>query len=522
MSISYEHSFDLAGQPVVSATLTLFTLGVQDGDTQVSGSNTDIRLFLDNVELPGAFDSVDQFTFDGLEFVETAGTVSLTIPDSHFGLLSDGVLEVTILVLQLGTAPSTDAIAIDYSELLIEPLIETQATDARLNFPTGMGVDASGDLFIADFRNSRVRRVDGATGVITTVAGTGISGFSGDGGPATDAQLNEPFGVAVDASGDLFIADTSNDRVRRVDAATGVITTVVGTGISGFSGDGGPTTDAQLNEPFGVAVDASGDLFIADTSNDRVRRVDAATGVITTVAGTGISGFSGDGGPATDAQLNEPFGVAVDASGDLFIADTSNDRVRRVDAATGVITTVAGTGISGFSGDGGQATDAQLNDPSGVAVDASGNLFIADTSNDRVRRVDSATGVITSVAGTGISGFSGDGGPATDAQLNEPFGVAVDASGNLFIADTSNDRVRRVDGATGVITSVAGTGTAGFSGDGGPATDAQLNFPVGVAVDASGNLLIADSDNHRIRRVDSATGVITTVAGTGTPGFSGD
>ena len=392
------------------------------------------------------------------------------------------------------------------------------ATSARLNSPSGVAVDASGNLFIADSSNQRVRRVDGATGIITTVAGSGTRSFSGDGGPATSASLKRPGAVAVDASGNLFIADSLNNRIRRVDAATGVITTMAGDGTSGFSGDGGPATNARLSSPSGVAVDASGNLFIADSNNNRVRRVDAAAAVITTVAGGGTSGFSGDGGPAIGASLSSPSGVAVDPSGNLFIADRNNNRVRRVDAATSVITTAAG----GFIGDGGPATSASLNSPSGVAADASGNLFIADSSNNRVRRVDGATGIITTVAGDGARSFSGDGGPATSASLSSPSGVAVDASGNLFIAEFGNRRVRRVDGATGFITTVAGDGAFGFSGDGGPATSASLNSPRGVTVDASGNLFIADTFNNRIRRVDAAIGIVTTVAGTGVEGFSGD
>ena len=391
------------------------------------------------------------------------------------------------------------------------------ATSASLNFPSGLAVDGSGNLYISDSFNYRVRRVDAATGVITTVAGDGIRGFSGDGGPATSASLNVPWGVAVDTSGNVYIADRDNHRVRRVDAATGVITTVAG----GFVGDGGPATSSSLNSPAGIALDASGNLYIADSAHHRVRLVDGATGTITTVAGTTSTGFSGDGGPATTANLNSPQGVAVDGSGNLYISDTFNHRVRRVDAATGVITTVAGDGASGFSGDGGTATSASLKFPRGLAVDAAGNLLIAD-ENHRVRRVDASSGIITTVAGNGTSGFSDDGGPATSASLNLPRGVAVDTSGNVYIADRSNHRVRLVDGATGTITTVAGTTSTGFSGDGGPATTANLNSPQGVAVDGSGNLYISDTLHDRIRRVDAATGVITTVAGDGVRGFSGD
>ena len=402
------------------------------------------------------------------------------------------------------------------------------ATAARLDFPVGVALDGAGNLFIADASNGRVRRVDTVTGIITTVAGTGEQGFGGDGGPATAAQLAGPVGVALDGAGNLFIADSDNSRVRRVDAATGVITTVAGGGEGGFRGDGGPATAARLWSPSGVTLDGAGNLFIADWSNHRVRRVDAASGVITTVAGTGADGSQvsdGDGGPATAALLAFPESVALDGAGNLFIADTRNHRVRRVDAATGVITAVAGTIGAGFGGDGGPATAALLAFPRGVALDGAGNLFIADSSNDRVRRVDAASGVITTVAGTGKDGSQvsdGDGGPATAALLASPESVALDGAGNLFIADLGNSRVRRVDAATGVITTVAGAGAAGFGGDGGPATAALLAFPNGVALDGAGNLFIADSSNDRVRRVDAATGVITTVAGTGVEGFSGD
>jgi sugar lactone lactonase YvrE len=257
-----------------------------------------------------------------------------------------------------------------------------------------------------------------------------------------------------------------------------------------------------------VALDAAGKLLIADYYNNRIRRVDVTTGIITTAAGNGTAGFSGDGGPATSASLAYPGGVAVDAAGNLFIADYN--RIRRVDGTTGIITTVAGNGISGFGGDGGPATSASLDRPGGVTIDAAGNLLIADQFNHRIRRVDGTTGIITTVAGNGTPFFNGDGGPATSAALDYPAGVAIDAAGNLLIADRVSDRIRRVDGTTGIITTVAGGGTgtggasrptAGFSGDGGPATSASLFNPAGVAVDAAGNLLIADQSNQRIRRV---------------------
>lgn len=332
--------------------------------------------------------------------------------------------------------------------------------------------------------------------LITTVAGTGTEGFRGDGGPATSAELTWPSSVAVDGAGNVFLADYKNNRVRKVDTR-GIITTVAGTGAAGFGGDDGPATNAQLNRPIGVTVDGIGNLFIADSDNHRIRKVNTS-GIITTIAGLGGAGFSGDGGPATSARLNSPFGAAVDGEDNLWIVDYSNHRIRKVDT-NGIITTVAGTGSFGFNGDGIPATNAQLWAPFGVAVDRAGNLFIADRNNHRIRKVDTK-GIIATVAGTGIRGFGGDDGPATSARLFEPFGVAVDEAGNLFIADLRNQRIREVD-TNGIITTLAGNGVAGFSGDDGPATNAQLNRPVSLVVDGAGSLFIADQFNHRIREV---------------------
>ena len=339
-------------------------------------------------------------------------------------------------------------------------------------------------------------------GVITRVAGTGTPGNTGDDGPATDAQLNHPAGVAVTADGPhlpttgFLIAEFFNNEVRKVSAA-GVITRVAGTGTPGNTGDDGLATDARLNRPAEVAVTADGGFLIADAGNSEVRKVSAA-GVITRVAGTGTPGNTGDDGPATDAQLNGPLGVAVTADGGFLIADAGNSEVRKVSAA-GVITRVAGTGTPGNTGDDGPATDAQLNTPVEVAVTADGGFLIADGGNHEVRKV-SAAGVITRVAGTGTSGNTGDDGPATDAQLNTPDGVAVTADGGFLIADAGNHVVRKVS-AAGVITRVAGTGAPGNTGDDGPATDAQLNGPVRVAVTADGGFLIADFGNSEVRKV---------------------
>jgi len=396
------------------------------------------------------------------------------------------------------------------------------ATLAELHWPVGVALDASGNLFMADQRNQRVRRVDAANAIITTVAGDGSDGFRGDGFRAVFAWLSYPSGVAVDAAGNLFIADTLNNRIRRVDAATRVITSMAGNGTPGFSGEGIPALNASLSTPGDVALDSNDDLLIADTSNQRIRRVDAATGIIRSVAGSGSGGIPSDGSPALDTHLEIPLGVAVDAAGNLFLADEGSDRVRRVDAVTQLVTTVAGNGSAGFDGDDGPATAASLYQPADLALDANEDLFIADRGNNRIRRVDATSGVITTVAGNGSSEFGGDGGPARDAGLNQPSGIAFDARGNLVIADRLHHRIRRVDAVTGIITTIAGDGRWGFGGDCGPATSAQLSEPSSVALDAAGNLFIADRGNDRIRRVDTATGIITTFAGDGVFGFGGD
>ncbi len=389
------------------------------------------------------------------------------------------------------------------------------AVAATVNGPSDVALDGDGNLYIADTENNRIRRVD-PTGIITTIAGTGVRGYSGDGGPAVAAQLSLPSVVALDGEGNLYIADTYNNRIRRVDSS-GIISTIAGTGEDGFSGDGGPAVASLLNRPSGVAVDGNGNLYIADTENQRIRRVDAA-GTITTIAGTGEEGYGGDSGPAVAALLDYPNGLAIDIVGNLYIVDSGNHRIRRVDSS-GMITTIAGTGEGGYSGDGGPAVTAQLLFPTGIVADGAGNLYVADTDNQRIRRINSS-GTITTLAGTGEQVFGGEGGPAVEAQLAYPRGVAVDGSGHVYIADSGNSRVRRID-SSGMITTVAGTGEGGYSGDGGPAGTAQLNSPSGVAVDGSGNVYIADTQNHRIRRVD-ATGMIITIAGTGESGYSGD
>ncbi|MGA8102850.1 MAG: choice-of-anchor D domain-containing protein, partial [Candidatus Acidiferrales bacterium] len=498
------------------------------------------------------------------------------------------------------------------------------STSAELNAPTGVAVDTAGDFYIVDYGNNRIRKVN-TSGTITTVAGDGVEGYSGDNGPATSAELNSPWGMTVDSIGDLYIADASNDRIREVNTS-GTITTVAGNGTQGYSGDNGPATSAEFWFPSGVAVDSAGDLFIADNDNNRIRMVDAATGIITTVAGDGAGSYSGDNGPATSGGIHGPFDVVLDSAGNLYIADSGDNRIRKVSTVStnfgqvhvgangtqnvfltidtaltlssvqasgddsvlsnscalntplsantmctlqvqftptkpgqrwfplvltdssgnnysfglegtgvgsaaaftpGIISTVAGDGFGagsfgeegGYSGDNGPATSAELYLPLNVAVDSAGNLYIADQNNNRVRKVNTG-GTITTVAGNGNPGYSGDNGAATSAELNQPAGVAVDSAGNLYIADFNNNRVRVVN-ANGIITTVVGDGTQGYAGDGGAATSAELGFPLGVAVDSADNLYIADSYNSRIRKVDN-NGIITTVAGDGTSLYSGD
>ncbi len=358
---------------------------------------------------------------------------------------------------------------------------------------------AAGTVNTSQLTVSNVQTLEIAptTGTIFTDAGNGFTGYSGDSGLAPLATLDDPSGVAINAAGDLFIADSGNNVVREVTPA-GIITTVAGTGAAGYTGDGGLATAATLNDPTGVAVDAAGDLFIADSGNNVIREVTPA-GIITTIAGTGAAGYTGNGGLATNATLNDPTGVALDAKGDLFIADSGNNVIREVSG--GNISTIAGTGTAGYTGDGGSATTATLNDPIGVAVDVHGDLFIADSGNNVIREVSGGT--ITTVAGSGTAGYTGDGGSATAATLNDPTGVAVDAKGDLFIADAGNNAIREVSGGT--ITTVAGTGTLGFTGDGGPATAATLDLPTGLVVSASGELFIADSGNSVVRAVTGAT-----------------
>jgi len=337
--------------------------------------------------------------------------------------------------------------------------------------------------------------------VITTAVGTGEKGFAGDGGPAKAALLNGPFDVAFDSADNLFFSDTFNHRIRRVEARSGVITTVAGNGEAGYSGDGGPALRASLNEPYGIAIDRAGNIFVADRLNRCVRRIDAANRTITTLAGTGDAVFSGDGGPAARAGLAEPNGLALDADQrQLYIADVADHRVRRVDLSSGIIATFAGTGAAEHGGDDGPAAEARIFGARAVKLGADGTIYILERQGSSLRAVDAATGIIATIAGTTGRGYSGDGGPALAAVFDAPKEMAIDPDGSLLIVDTENHALRRIDHATGVVTTVAG-GRKGGGGDGGPAAEAGLDRPHGAVVGPDGAIYIGDTNNHRIRKL---------------------
>jgi streptogramin lyase len=336
---------------------------------------------------------------------------------------------------------------------------------------------------------------------ITTVVGTGEKGFAGDGGPAAQAMLNGPFDLAFDPAGNLYFADTFNHRIRRVDGRSGVIATIAGNGTAGYTGDGGPALQAALNEPYGVVVDRVGNVYTADRKNACVRRIDAVSGIITTFAGTGAPGYSGDGGPAARAGLAEPNGLAFDPAGRrLYIADVAGHRVHLVGIASGLITTLAGTGAAEHSGDGAAARAAGVFGARAVKVAADGTVYILERQGSSLRRVDPVSGVITTIAGTaGARGFGGDGGQASEAVFDAPKEMAVDRDGNILIVDTENHAIRRIDRASGIVATIVG-GRQGGGGDGGPATAAGLDRPHGAVVGGDGAIYIGDTNNHRIRK----------------------
>jgi sugar lactone lactonase YvrE len=377
-----------------------------------------------------------------------------------------------------------------------------KAKAAKVSFPADVVLDGSGNILFSDSGNNRIRKIS-KTGIITTIVGTGAAGYTGDGGPATSAEINGPGGLALDSSGNLFFGDTSNQVVRKVDTV-GNIHTVAGNGAAGFSGDGGPALSASMSSPYGVVTD-SGNLYIADHDNRRVRVVNPS-GVINTLVGNGTAGCAGDGGLAKNASLGHPVGVRI-SGGNLLISNACEARIRAVNLSTDIITTVVGSS-KGFDGNGHAPLASQFLTPGGLTFDSSGNLVIIDTGNDQVRKLNNGTQLVNLIAG----GFTGDGGKATLANINSPYAIAFDKAGNLYIAEPTANRIRKVT-KTGVISTFAGSsaGISGYSGDGGPAASATLQFPYGVAVDPTGNLFIADSGNNVIRKVDTA-GTISTFA----------
>ncbi|CAI2718191.1 NHL domain-containing protein [Nitrospina watsonii] len=390
------------------------------------------------------------------------------------------------------------------------------ATQVALTLVDGVVVDAEGNVFISHRSQNRIRKI-AKSGIITTVAGNGSAGFSGDNGPALEAALNFPAGLCLDPEGNLYIADRNNHRIRKVDVE-GTITTVAGTGDADFGGDDGPAIEAPLHFPSDVACDPQGNVLISDRSNSRVRKLDTQ-GTITTVVGLGLAGYGGDFGLAVDALIKYPFGIHLDDSGNLYIADRGNNRVRRVDTQ-GVITTVAGDGTHFFSGDFGPATRSSLAFPTDVVTDDQDNLYVADRNNNRVRKVD-RNGIITTVMGTGANDYNGDNEIASETSLHLPFALAVTPDNHLIVVDRNHHRVRSMDLMQHTVNTVAGNGQALFRGDHGPGRGATLEAPSGIVVDSQGHVIFADKQAHRLRALDRK-GYIYTYAGTGREGNEGD
>jgi uncharacterized protein (TIGR03437 family) len=506
----------------VDGTITTVAGTGSSGFSGDGGPATKARLYNPrgvDVDLAGALYIADQYN-NRVRRVGPDGTITTVVgTQSYGGYSGDGGPATSAELFQpydvavdaAGNLYISDTENHCIRKVNPQGTISTLVSSATVGglYPQGLTVDASGNVYVAD--SSRVLKVD-PNGGAAVIAGGGSA--LGDGGPATAAKLGGPVDVAVDTAGNIYIADTGNHRVRRVGGLR-TITTFAGSGQPALSGDGGSAAGATLSKPAAVAADAAGNIYVSDAGNVRIRKI-STQGIITTAAGGGAG--LGDGGPATGALLRSPQALALDGIGNLYMADADDRRIRKIDPQ-GTITTVAGNGSSSYGGDGSRAASAGIGNPVGVGVDASGSLYIADTSYHRIYRVN-PQGIISKVAGTGTYGYSGDGGPATQANLYNPSAAVADTAGNLYIADTSNHRVRKVN-AAGVITTIAGVGTAGSSGDGGQATNAALKNPTGLFLDGLGNLYIADQGNHRIRKVN-ASGVITSVAGTGTAGFTGD
>jgi sugar lactone lactonase YvrE len=394
------------------------------------------------------------------------------------------------------------------------------ATAAELSGPQGVAEDTKGNIYFADFNNNRIRKIDGSTQIISTVAGNGVAGYAGDGTVATLAEVT-PLSVATDTSDNIYIPENSN-RIRKINAGTGNISTIAGTGTAAFAGDGGPALSAELAHPVAIILDNTGNIFISDENNDRVRKISATTQNISTLAGDYLS-YGGDGGVATSAVFNLPEDVAFDRSGNLYISDAHDYRIRKISLATNIITTVAGNGAAGYTKDSLPADSSALNFPEGVVTDSLGNVFFCDLDNYRIREIKTTDNKLYNFAGNGSSsGSFQNNTPAAQAYLSNPQGIAMDTAGNVFVADWGLSMVLKIDAITKIVTAVAGTGAWGSGGDGGPATNAQLFFPWDVTLDRAGNIYIADAENARIRKVDASTNIITTFAGNGTNGYSGD
>ena len=390
------------------------------------------------------------------------------------------------------------------------------AKEIEISLVDGIAIDKKGGFYISRRDHNTIDWVD-KNGMMTRLAGTGKAGYSGDGGPALEATLKVPAGLLTDDKGNVYIADRDNHVVRMVNRK-GIITTIAGNGTAGFSGDGGPAKKASLNYPSGLALDSKGNLYISDRSNNRIRRVNPK-GVINTYAGNGEDGYSGDSGPALKARIDRPFGLAIDKKDNLYIADRRNNRIRKINPS-GIITTAAGDGGFFYMGDNGPAYRASIAGPTGVAVDDKGNIYIADRNNNRIRVVDKQ-GMIRTVAGTGQQDYNGEAELARDTNLYLPFGLALDEKGRLLVIDRSHYRIRRVDPLKGTVETLAGNGRKNFAGDGGPATGANLSFPHGIAVDKDNNIIFSDKGHYRIRKISPA-GIIQTIAGTGNRGNVGD
>jgi len=391
-----------------------------------------------------------------------------------------------------------------------------KATKVSISLVDGMAVAPNGDIYIARREHNVISLID-KQGRLKTVVGSGASGFSGDGEPAIKAQLQLPSGLTFDSQGNLYIADRANHRVRKVNRK-GIISTVAGNGTAGFSGDGGPATQASLKLPSGVVVDKQGNLYISDRSNNRIRKVNTK-GIIHTFAGNGKDGYHGDNMPALKATLDKPFGLALDKHNNLYIADRGNNRIRKVDSS-GLISTVAGDGGFYFIGDNGPAYRASIAGPTGVTVDDNGNIYIADRSNNRIRMVDKQ-GLIRTIMGTGNQEYNGDSELGRETSLHLPFGVALDKNGDLLVIDRSHYRIRKLIMKGSKVTTLAGNGVKQFGGDGGPAQGANLEFPHGIDVDSKDNVIFADKSHFRIRKI-TPQGIISTIVGTGMRGNIGD